>query len=233
MRRWGAAAALVAIVAAGALALALTAAADERRLAFTTDVLPTGLAAVIQPGQSACERDVHVEQSFDAVQAYVWAGRPNPRLLVTVARSGGGAVLARGVVPAGFARRVDFSAPSVRLSSSVRSAGFVDVCFRLPGRKAVGLLGHRDTRADPSHAVLVTARGRDRELGTDLRLIFARRQGRSVLSQLPAVFHRAALFRPKPVGAWTFWALLAAVLIGVPALLIRALRSAEADAPAD
>src|SRR2546426_426601 len=147
MRRWGAAAAFVAIVAAGALALALTAAADERRLAFTTDVLPTGLAAVIQPGQSACERDVHVEQSFDAVQ--------------------------------------------------------------------------------------VRAGGRDRELGTDLRLVFARRQRRSVLSQLPAVFHRAALFRPKPVGAWTFWALLAAVLIGVPALLIRALRSAEADAPAD
>ena len=47
------------------------------------------------------------------------------------------------------------------------------------------------------------------------------------------VFHRAALFRPNPVGAWTFWALLAAVLIGVPALLVRALRSTEADAPAD
>ena len=125
------------------------------------------------------------------------------------------------------------SAPTVRLSSSVRSAGSVDVCFRLAGRGPFALLGHRDTHADPSHAVLVTARGRDRELGRDLRLVFARRQGRSVLSQLPDVFHRAALFRPNPVGAWTFWALLAAVLIGVPALLVRALRSAEADAPAD
>jgi hypothetical protein len=40
------------------------------------------------------------------------------------------------------------------------------------------------------------------------------------------VFERAALFRPGWVGAWTFWLLLAALVIGVPTLLGRALRAA-------
>jgi hypothetical protein len=233
MRRWVAAAALVAVVAAGVLALALTASADKRHLAFTTDVAPTALAAVIHAGQSACEREVHVEEPFDTVQAYVWTGPPSPRLAVTVARSRGGPTLATGAVRAGRVRRLIVFSPSVPLSSRIRAGGFVDVCFRLAGRTPAAFLGHIDTHADPSHAVLVTARGRDRELGSDLRLVFGRRKGRSVLSQLPAVFRRAALFWPSPVGAWTFWVMLAAVLLGVPALLARALRSAASEPPAD
>jgi hypothetical protein len=233
MRRRAAAAVLVAVATAGVLALALTAAGDERRLAFTTDVRPTALAAVIHPGQSACERDVHVEEPFDSVQAYVWAPPQSPRLLVTVARSGNGPALAHGAVPAGHLPRFVVFAPTTHLYSSVRSGGSVDVCYRLAGRKPVAFLGHRDTRADPSHAVLVTAQGRDRKLGTDVRLVFARRKAQSVLSQLPAVFRRAALFRPSPVGAWTFWVLLTVVVLGVPALLVRAVRSADGETPAD
>jgi hypothetical protein len=50
---------------------------------------------------------------------------------------------------------------------------------------------------------------------------------RSILSQLPAIFDRASLFRPGPVGPWTFWVLLFGVM---PLLAYAGLRTiANAD----
>jgi len=48
-----------------------------------------------------------------------------------------------------------------------------------------------------------------------------------MLTALPDVFERAALWHPGWVGPWTFWLLLALVLGGVPLLLWRALSEAE------
>jgi hypothetical protein len=51
---------------------------------------------------------------------------------------------------------------------------------------------------------------------------------RSILRQLPVIFDRASLFRPGPVGPWTFWVLLFGVM---PLLAYAGLRTiANADA---
>jgi Dolichyl-phosphate-mannose-protein mannosyltransferase len=54
---------------------------------------------------------------------------------------------------------------------------------------------------------------------------------RSILSQLPTIFERASLFRPGPVGPWTFWLLLFCVM---PLLAYAGLRTiANADVRLD
>lgn len=45
---------------------------------------------------------------------------------------------------------------------------------------------------------------------------------RSILRQLPAIFERASLFRPGPVGPWTFWLLMFGVM---PLLVYAGLRT--------
>jgi hypothetical protein len=77
-------------------------------------------------------------------------------------------------------------------------------------------------RADPPAQVVVYRGVAATELAFELV-----RERRSALAQLPDSFERAALFHPGWVGAWTFWVLTAAVLLGVPALLVRALRGAR------
>jgi hypothetical protein len=64
-----------------------------------------------------------------------------------------------------------------------------------------------------------------RQLDTDVAVVFLDDR-RSMLAWLPRAFERASVFRPGFVGAWLFWALAAAVLIGVPLLLARALSDA-------
>ena len=56
-----------------------------------------------------------------------------------------------------------------------------------------------------------------------------RGQPRSLLARLPDAFTHASQFKPGWVGAWTFWALAALVLIAVPLLLARALSGALRD----
>jgi hypothetical protein len=51
----------------------------------------------------------------------------------------------------------------------------------------------------------------------------------ATLGQLPTMIERAALF--KPVDPWLLWVLLGAVALGLPALLIAALRSAARARP--
>ena len=50
----------------------------------------------------------------------------------------------------------------------------------------------------------------------------------SALSRLPAAFRHAAPFKLGDIGAWTFWLLAAALLLGAPLLLGRALLRADA-----
>jgi len=76
---------------------------------------------------------------------------------------------------------------------------------------------------------VVPARLRERTDNVDVALELVRAPERSLLSEVPDMFERASLFRPGWMGAWTFWLLLAAVAIGVPSLLARALRGALAE----
>jgi hypothetical protein len=89
----------------------------------------------------------------------------------------------------------------------------VDVCVASPAGRAA-LYGGPAYDAPGSQAFAGSHAAR-----ADVRMIFYRSDPPSALGLVPRVFERAALFRPDPVGAWTFWALLAAVGLGVPALL--------------
>jgi hypothetical protein len=213
---------LLAACALAVAALAAGAATDERALAFNLGVQPEGPVAALEPGRRACQRGIGVPARFDAVELLLGTyARPGPALAVTVHRPGGQAIGA-GKLPAG-AR--DNQPASVRVTPAVSAGEPVDVCVRNDGDRRVALYGG-GAAWSPSVAF---AGGR--EVRGDLRMRFFRSEPRSVLSLVPDMFERAALFRPDPIGAWSFWALLAGVAVGVPLLLAGALRAALSTDP--
>ncbi|HEX8073808.1 MAG TPA: hypothetical protein VF545_02400 [Thermoleophilaceae bacterium] len=210
-------AALAVVCVLGLAGLALAAAADRRELAFTLDVRPVGIVAIAEPGQEACQRGVRADDGFDVVDALLGTfQRPGPPLAVTVRDARSRRTLATGRLPAGAQ---DNKPASVRVSPAVDAGRTLDVCVRDAGGGRLGFYGGSGTDSAESHA---TVNGRP--LPGDLRLRFFRSRPRSALGLMPAMMRRAAVFRPDPVGAWTFWALLAAVAAGVPLLLAAALR---------
>lgn len=218
MRRPGTLAFLT-IALAAVVALAVEAAADKRDLAFTLGIVPAGIAADIDPGEEACQVPLVAEERFRAVSFVAVAPGPSRgSAAVRVREVPGGRTLASGR-GGGYVGR---SQPNVRLDREVPAEARIEVCVRNTGRRNLVLYG-RGAGAKLASGVEVDGHSR----GTDLTLVFLRGEQRSALSLVPAMFHRAALFRPRWVGAWTFWVLLALVLCGVPALLAAALRSAE------
>ena len=198
-------------------ALVLVAATDERRLAFTLEVSPVAVAAEARPGEEACQRGIEAEAEFDEVDLLLGTfARPGPPLTVTVRRSGSAAVLASGVLPAGAK---DNRRAGARLDRRVPEGTHVDVCARNDGSHRVAYYGGSIFQAPSSGFVGSRPAG-------DIFLVFRRDEPRSVLSLVPEMPRRAAILRPEPLGAWTFWALLAAVPLGLSVLLGLALRRA-------
>ena len=62
-------------------------------------------------------------------------------------------------------------------------------------------------------------------------LIVLEGESRSLLSLVPSMAERAALWRPGFVDAWTYAVLGLLVLLGVPVALALALRSAASQEP--
>lgn len=214
MRRW-AVAAFAAVVVAGLVALVAVGASDRRDLAFTLGVAPGLVAADLPPGAEGCQRPVAVAEPFDGVRVQVGTyERPGPPLEVEVAALDGGATLATGRLEGGYP---DVSQPTVALDRTVPDGRRVEVCVRNAGGRKLALYGGAELAKRESG---VTVDGQP--VATDLTLVFTR-EPRSVLSQVPTMLDRAALFRPGWVGAWTFWLLGALLVVGAPALLARAL----------
>ncbi len=210
-----AAMALFGIALAGLLALTAVAAGEKRDLAFSLPVGAVGPTAKIWPGETACQRPITAQEDFEAVQLQVGSGRRAELSVAAVPLPDGGPRLA--------ATRIAFppgrSDVTVELGRTVPQEARFALCMRNVGQGVVALYGAR-ARADDGSAVY---QGGRRE-NADLALVFLRDESRSVLSQVPDIFQRAALFRPGLVGAWTFWVMLIAVALGVPALLAAALR---------
>jgi hypothetical protein len=211
------------LAVAGLVALALAASQDERDLAFAFGVVPGLVAAELPPDAQACQRPVAVGGNFDGVEllvgTYEGGGQP---LAVTVRRTDGGRILAEGRVAGGYP---DFSERSVQMDRSVVRGERVAVCVRNDGKRRIALYGGPEL-AKRNSAVAVDGR----EQPTDLTLTFTT-ASRSALSQLPAIFDRASLFRPAWVAPWTFWLLGGLLLLAVPALLGAALRDAFRGRP--
>jgi hypothetical protein len=211
-----AAVALAAVSAVGALVLVVSAAGDDRRLAFTLGVQATQPAAQLEPGQQACQEPIDVAEEFSSVALKTSTfGRPGPPLAVRVVDANGRTV-SRGRRGGGYA---DGSMPIVPVRAVPERAG-VAVCVRNAGRARVDLLG-----GAPQAARASTATVGGRPVPADLTLVFLRRESRSALSLVPEMFERATLFHPGWVGTWTFWTLLVLVGAGVPLLMWLALRT--------
>jgi hypothetical protein len=218
-------AALLAGCAAAAAATAVVGAADERSLAFTTNVRPMQPVVTAQPGEEACQVGVEAVADFDTLELLPGTGRAaGPPLVATVRTLPELRVLATGRLPAG-AR--DNRSARLRLDRAVERDGLIEVCLRNAGRREVAFYGG-PTIESQGHSA---AGGR---LGTgDMRIVFLRGEPRSALAQVPDMFERATRFRPDVVGEWTFWVLLVLVAGGIPALLAAALRwSGGSNGPA-
>jgi hypothetical protein len=211
-------AALLACCAAGAAALGLVAATDERSLAFTINSRAVKVVAAARPGEDVCQRGLEAAEPFGAVLLRLTTDeRPGPPLAVAVLDADDGRVLARGRLPAGTKDGRD---STVRVTPEVGAGELFDVCFRNEGVRDVGFWGG-PTIESPGHAFEGA-----QPAGGDLRVVFLRSEPRSALALVPDMFEHASRFRPDPVGPWTFWALLVAVAAGIPALLALALRRA-------
>lgn len=210
--------AALATLAGGAL-LALiavlgAAAADERRFSFALEVQPRLVVAVAGPGEEACQRGIEVEAAFDVVEVLLGTyARPGPALAISVRGSGSRRLLARGLIPAGAG---DNQPARGRLDREVPDAGRVDVCVRNAGRRRVAFYG--GSIFDSASTATIGG-----EPAGDIVMSFHRAEPRSVLSTVPEMPGRAAILRPDPIGAWTFWLMVAALVLGGPMLLGAAL----------
>ena len=114
------------------------------------------------------------------------------------------------------------------LHGSVAGSRKIAVCFRDAGPQGA-ILSPR-----PGTPTRVTVeRSAEHSDYADIGLELRRADDRSLLALLPDAFDRASLFRPGWVGAWTYWCLLAALAVGVPLLLVRALASAADEDESD
>jgi len=193
--------ALVAIL--GLIALLGAAATEQRPIAFSLDIPPTAPVMTLYPGHAACEGPIQTSVAFAAVQAYLAPiAAPGAALDLTVSDSQSGATLATGHLASGYGIEIG---PSIALDSTVLPGRSVVVCFHSKGPRPVALFG------GPGGPEL-TQTFAGKPTAAHVGLIFLRPHPRSLLSLLPAVFERAALFHPRWVGAWTFWVLTVALL---------------------
>jgi hypothetical protein len=189
----------------------------KRDLAFSLGVPPLRVAVVAPPNVPLCQTNIDVVRSFDAVQFIPRSvGRPGPPLSVAVRATATRAALAGAQVPSGSA---DNRPLRVRVGRVAASRGPIDVCITAQGPYGVGLAGGNLESMPSTRAYLG-----DRIVPKNsVALDFHTERSHTLLSQLPRVFHRASLFHPQWVGAWTFWLLAAMVAVAVPALLAWAL----------
>ena len=193
---------LVAVLAFGLL--------KENDLAFTLDVQPNILAADLGPTSTVCQRPVQVREPFTSIEFFVGTyEQPGSRLIFTV-RDETREPLGRGVLAAGYP---DGSRPTVNVGR-IGAGQRVAVCVRNDGSRRVALFGGSGAAAPGSAAFLD---GESTE--TDVYLRFLEERPTSLLALVPQMIERASVFKPGWVGEWTYWALMALVMIGVPVAL--------------
>ena len=220
---------LLATYAAALLALVLVGALHREHRAFTLGVTPFAVAAELPPGGAVCQAPIRVPDGarFDAVELVLGTyRRPGPPVAVAVRDAGGGELLARGELAAGYP---DNTRRAVR-TGPVAEGASIEVCVRNRGSRRVALYGS-GAGASPT-SDLRTASGE--VLPTDLDLVFLTTEGRPLLALVPAVLQRATLFHGGLAPAWLLWLVLALLVVGVPLLLARALGrtgAAEAQRP--
>jgi hypothetical protein len=215
----------LAIVVAGLAVLALVGATKRDSLAFTLGVTNGGPVAELGKGQEVCQEPVRVPDSGSAFDVVVLSlgtyGRPGPPVEVTISPVAGGAPIARGQLARGYGDLQQQPQHRVRVGHVSRRDP-LRICIGNLGLNRVAVYGNADASARTSRATIDGT-----PTGTDVNLAFERTGERSLLTRAPAMFSRASLWHASWFGGWTILLLALAVLIGVPALLVRALRATE------
>jgi hypothetical protein len=209
--------------AVAVLALVVTAFAQRTSQAFTLGVNPAIPAIELQPREAGCQGPITVPPGADFDRVGFFLGTyfgTGPEVEVQVRSLPAHRVLARGTLPAGYPDLNDAGEHVVRVGH-VPTDSRVEVCIVDLGAKHVAVYGNSDAAA-LNQAVTVDGRPTNR----DITLRF-HRPARSMASLWDDMASRAALFKPAWTGAWTFWLLGLLVLVAVPALLVRAVRSVE------
>ncbi len=203
----------------------LAGAGDHRATAFSVEIPTVSPVVTLNPAQRACQGPIAVPAAFAGVEMWI-AGIPAPgtTLQVTARETPDGKSLAAGQ------RKLESTqpaTPSVRLRSTVASGTRVYLCFANSGRQPIPMLG--STPGPSSGSLSVNGRA----TGSALSIVLLRPRSSSLLSSLPTSFGRAALFRPGWLGTWTFWLLVALVVLSFPlgagavALAVRAARDPD------
>jgi hypothetical protein len=193
--------AFTSVAVAGLIALLIAGAGDERSTAFSLDLPDSTPVATLAAGVTACQGPVRTLVAFGGVRA--WLSPTGPASLTVTVRNLRGRRLTRGVIgtdPAVAGARTS------TLAATIATGTRVEMCLRNRGPGAVTLLG----------ATATASSGRLR-VGSipspnAFALVLLRPHPRTLLSLVPTMFARAALFKASWVGAWTFWALCAAIL---------------------
>lgn len=206
---------LISVIGLGGLLLA--AAVDRRPVAFSLNEQLIRPLATITRGQSACEGPIAAQSAFAGIRAFIGTDPPSGGTLTLLVRSPAGATLSARDISA----RGGNSTYTVGLGRTIAAGATVDVCLRNSGSFRAAFFGA--ARAD-RHVTLTIA---GRRTTDEASLLFLTPHPPTLLGDLPTLFARAALFRPGWVGVWTFWLLLAGLLVAF-VLVGRALVSAAA-----
>jgi hypothetical protein len=199
-------------VAVALAALLLAAALDARPVAFEVGLPAVRLADDLQPGERTCRARIDAPADFDRIRLVTGTfGLPGPPLAIDVTDELSGRRLAAGRVAAGYHDNTTVEAPVGHVSA--RSG--LRVCVGNAGETRVALFG-TPPNTPPDHVDDPGARPLP-------ALVFVRQPASSMLSLIPDAFQRAATFKARALGPWTFWILLGLMVFAVPAALIRAL----------
>ena len=191
--------ALAALVATAALLLA--GGTDHRSTVFSLDVPNNLQASPLHPGQTLCQGPIEATAGFTSMQ--LWA--LPPRGLAVWIRSARGRRPGRPAGDDALTGRMTFSFGMQPVIAGTRFS----VCIRDAGRAPVAIQGGPPSRT----AGELTVAGQHDQYAA--AMVFVRAHGPSLLSLLPTVFARASLWKLGWVGAWTFWLLLAGILVAV------------------
>jgi hypothetical protein len=202
---------LVAVVLA-VVALAVSAALDERDVAFETNLPAFDLVRNLAPGDRVCTSAFDVPADFQRVRLVVGGEIPAQPLRFELIDEATGRRRGGGDYPGGE----PFAGGNVELAvGDVAAGGRLRACVTNEGDAEQRIFGsppNRDAAQPPQFAVVFVADPRP-----------------TLLSMLPAVIERSALFKPGFYGSWTTVALFLVALLAVPFALSRALRAAYAS----
>ena len=225
------------------IALLIVRGNSMKRDGFSTGVAPEMVVATLNHNYEVCEQPIGLPVSSKNVSIVASPNmsqdlsdpanrshKPGP-LQVQVRHADRPNVL----VASGVIRSKNIKGGPVRttLDSTIKAQSDVAICVRNVGSQPVDLWGGYDVDGPTirgvdrvfAHPTLSNAKAYldGKSLGADITVTFAEERDHTLLSGLPRIFERAARFKAVGVDAWTYWVLLALVVLVAPIILARAL----------